>query len=79
MTKNCTACGIEIPAGRVKALPNTNTCVEHSTTATWKINVITVGNIEKDDHYQEVEIIKDPTVYEELQSMKRNQGNYSKQ
>lgn len=79
MTKNCKVCGIVIPEGRLKALPTATTCVEHSTTSAWKVNVVTVGDIEKDDHYQEVEIIKDPKVYEELQSLKRNQGNYSKQ
>ncbi len=28
--KNCIVCGIEIPEARVKALPKTKTCVDHS-------------------------------------------------
>ncbi len=32
MTKICSGCGKDIPAGRLKALPNTRTCVECSST-----------------------------------------------
>lgn len=31
-TKYCKVCGIQIPELRLKALPNTVTCVKHSTT-----------------------------------------------
>lgn len=30
MKKFCRVCGIEISEGRLKALPDTNTCTEHS-------------------------------------------------
>lgn len=30
MTKFCISCGKEIPAGRLEALPHTETCVKHS-------------------------------------------------
>ena len=79
MSINCKVCGVEIPAGRLKILPHTKTCVNHSTEGAWKVNVITVGDIDKDDHYQDVEIIKDPKAYEELQNYRKQLGNYSKQ
>lgn len=32
----CTHCGIEIPAARLEALPETKTCVEHSSVQPYK-------------------------------------------
>lgn len=78
MTKLCKICNAEIPAGRLKAIPNAQTCVQHSTESAWKVNVVNVGDVEKDDHYQEFEIIKDPSTYQKLQDYKNQQGNYSK-
>lgn len=78
MTKKCKTCGIVIPEGRVKALPHTQTCIEHSDATNWKVNVITIGNVDKDEHYQEIQIIKDPSTYEELQNYRKQMGNYSK-
>ncbi len=73
--KNCKVCGIEIPAGRLKALPTATTCVEHSTTSRFGHNIVQVGNLE-DDGYQEVEVIRDPKALEALNQYKQQQGNY---
>jgi len=44
---------------------------------TYKANTITVGNIEKDDHYNEVQIIKDPVAQRELELYRKQQGTYN--
>lgn len=77
MTKLCKVCNEPIPEGRLKALPLTETCTTHSTTMTYKANTITVGNIEKDDHYNEVQIIKDPVAQRELELYRKQQGTYN--
>ena len=77
MTKLCKVCNEPIPEGRLKALPHTETCTAHSTTATYRANTITVGNIEKDEHYNEVQIIKDPATQQELEHYRRQQGTYN--
>ena len=75
-TKTCIVCGAEIPEGRLKIVPNTKTCVAHSTQGAYKSSVVTVGNVDKDEHYQELEIIKDDTAYEQLEHYKKQQGNH---
>lgn len=31
MSRKCEECGVEIPVGRLQALPDTTTCIKHST------------------------------------------------
>jgi hypothetical protein len=77
MTKLCKVCNEPIPEGRLKAVPNTETCTTHSPTVTYRANTITVGNIEKDEHYNEVQIIKDPGAQRDLDNYRRQQGTYN--
>jgi hypothetical protein len=75
-TKTCIVCGCEIPEGRLKILPNTKTCVEHSTQGAYKSSLVTMGNVDKDEHFQEIEIIKDDQSFEQLEYYKKQQGNH---
>lgn len=75
MTKICTVCGTEIPAGRLKALPMTNTCIQHSSAEKFGTNIVQYGNIE-DDGFQEIEIVRDPRVFAQLNEYKKQQGSY---
>ena len=61
----CTRCDNEIQPGRLKALPNTKTCVECSTTSAWYLRNIVSGKTE----YMETEIIKDPKAAKVLREM----------
>ena len=74
--KTCKVCGSQIPKGRLKALPNTLTCVEHSTTSPFSLNIIQHGELE-DDGYQEFEIVRDPKVAAELEHYKQQIGKYT--
>ncbi len=38
--KNCTVCGSQIPEGRLKAVPNAVTCVEHSNATRFAANIV---------------------------------------
>ena len=73
--KNCKVCGTVIPEGRLKAIPGTNTCTEHSAASKFSANVVQHGDLE-DDGFQEVEIIRDPQAVEQLQYYKNQQGRY---
>ena len=35
MARQCIVCSADIPEGRIKILPNTKTCVNHSTTESY--------------------------------------------
>ena len=73
--RKCSVCGTEIPEARVKALPNTTTCVQHSTTERFGLNIVQHGTLE-DDGFQEVEIIRNPRSMEQLNEYKKQLGNY---
>lgn len=75
MSKHCKICGVEIPAGRLKILPHTTTCTEHSNTSRFASNIIQHGNLE-DDGFQEVEIVRDPKHIEQLNQYKDQIGKY---
>jgi len=66
----CTKCQELIPEGRLKALPETRTCTECSTTSAWYLRNIVSGKTE----YMETEIIKDPKSAEVLRKMDLNVG-----
>ena len=55
--KYCRVCGEEIPEGRIKALPNAETCVEHSSAEKKKGFVV----ISSKTTYSELEIVDDST------------------
>jgi hypothetical protein len=72
----CIACGIEIPEGRLKALPGTKTCVQHSTTERFAVNVVSYGDAEAGELTQEVEVIRDKKAVDKLESYKKQLGSY---
>ena len=55
----CTVCGDEINPLRVKALPDTKTCVNHSTVGAKRGRILTLG--EGDQTYNEIEILDEET------------------
>lgn len=55
--KYCIVCGEVIPEGRVKALPNVETCVEHSEAKKKKGFVVISGKTT----YSELDIVEDST------------------
>ena len=61
----CNICFNEINPLRLKALPDTKTCVECSSTSRWYVRNIISGKTE----YAETEVIKDPNVAEEIAAM----------
>jgi hypothetical protein len=73
--KNCSVCGTQIPEGRLKALPNTSTCTEHSSASKFGLNIVQHGKLE-DDGFQEVEIVRDPRAMEQLKYYKDQLGKY---
>lgn len=73
--KNCKVCGQEIPAGRIKALPNATTCVQHSNADKFIANIISYGNPESDLN-QEIEIIRSKNVADQLETYYKQQGTY---
>lgn len=73
--KNCKVCQQPIPEGRLKALPGTDVCTEHSSASTYKANIINYGQTE-DDSYQEIEIIRDVKLFEELNHYRNQVGQF---
>lgn len=59
----CTVCQEEINPLRVKALPDTKTCVNHSTVGAKRGRILTLG--EGDHTYNEIEIL-DEDVYRKV-------------
>ena len=74
--KNCCVCNNPIPEGRLKALPHTNTCVQHSTTGRYSANIVSYGDPEKGELNQEFEIIRDQRVIQDLETYRKQMGNY---
>lgn len=73
--KTCKVCGTEIPAGRLKAVPNADTCVAHSGATKFAANVVQNGVLE-DDGFQELDIIRDEKSLEQLTYYKSQLGKY---
>ncbi len=73
--KNCKVCNQPIPEGRLKAIPGTNVCTEHSNTSAYVANIVGVGNPE-DDHYEVLDIIRDVRTAEQLTNYKQQIGAY---
>jgi len=71
----CIKCQEPIPEGRLKALPETRTCTECSTTSAWYLRNIVTGNNE----YMESEIIKDPKHAEVLRELDRKGGGITRE
>ena len=55
----CKVCGEEIHPLRLKILPNTVTCVEHSTTGQKRARTLSLG--QGDHNYNEIEILEEET------------------
>jgi hypothetical protein len=72
MARYCIVCNSEIPEGRLKILPHTRTCVNHSTTSAYAARPVHTGT-SADDAMQDIEIIRDPQLaqkYDEYNKMK---------
>lgn len=66
----CIKCTEEINPLRIKALPDTKTCVSCSSTGRWYVRNIISGKTT----YAETEVIKDPNVAKNIAAMDRRQG-----
>jgi len=66
----CIKCTEEINPLRLKALPDTKTCVSCSNTGRWYVRNIISGKTT----YAETEVIKDPNVAKNIAAMDRRQG-----
>lgn len=73
--KNCRVCGQQIPEGRLKAVPGTDVCTQHSNTSAYIANIVGVGNPE-DDHYEVLDIVRDAKAAEQLLQYKQQAGIY---
>lgn len=73
--KNCKVCQQPIPEGRLKALPGTDVCTEHSSASTYKANIVNYGQSE-DDSYQEIDIIRDQSTFEKLEHYRSQVGQF---
>ena len=72
MARRCIVCNVLIPEGRLKILPHTRTCVNHSTTSAYAARPIHTGT-SADDAMQDIAIIKDPAAaaeYDRLRDLK---------
>lgn len=63
----CAKCNVEIPNGRLKAIPNTKVCTPCSTENAYYANQV----VRNDEDYTEMEFIKDPRAIEELNRLKK--------
>ena len=70
MVDKCIKCNIEINPLRLKALPETKTCVNCSSTERWYVRNIISGNTE----YAEAEVIKDPILADSIKNMDKRLG-----
>lgn len=73
--KKCRVCGQQIPEGRLKAVPGTDVCTQHSNTSAYVANIVGVGNPD-DDHYEVLDIVRDARTAEQLQQYKQQAGIY---
>lgn len=72
MEKKCIVCSNVIPEGRVKALPNVRTCVEHSTATPYGMRTVAYGTT-ADDAQQEFEIIRDAALVRKIEEYSKIQ------
>lgn len=73
--KHCKVCGTEIPAGRLKAVPGTQTCTQHSNASKFTANVVQNGTLEGDG-FQELDIVRSAQAQEQLEYYKSQLGRY---
>jgi hypothetical protein len=75
MTRNCKVCNTPIPEGRLKAIPHTWTCTEHSSAQPFSAAIHSYGDVE-DDVYQEIEILRTPEEQSAYKAYYNSLGNY---
>lgn len=66
----CVKCAVEINPLRLKALPETKTCVNCSSTSRWYVRNVISGKT----CYAETEVIKDPESAERIMKMDKRTG-----
>ena len=76
MIKFCKGCKEEIHPMRVKALPNTQTCVNCSTTGAKKSITVLKGDVSKDDTWVDV-VFMDEETYESYTNTTKNENHIS--
>lgn len=74
--RKCITCGTEIPEGRIKAMPSTNTCVQHSQADRYVGNVVSQGNPEAGDSFEELDVVRTVEDQQRLAQYKAQLGNY---
>lgn len=77
MARKCIVCNVEIPEARVKILPGTKTCVNHSTASPYSIRTVSYGTT-ADDAQQEFEIIRDADLARKIQEYEKLSSKLSK-
>ena len=77
MIKFCKGCREEIHPMRVKALPNTQTCVNCSTTGAKRAITVLNGDVSKDDTWVDV-VFMDEETYESYTNTSKKQNHISK-
>lgn len=74
--KKCTVCGVEIPEGRLKILPNTKTCVNHSQASRYVGNIVSQGDAEAGEAFQEFDILRSESDVRALELYRDKLGSY---
>lgn len=74
--KKCTVCGVEIPEGRLKVLPNTKTCVNHSQASRYVGNIVSQGDVEAGEAFQEFDIVRSDDGKRALELYRDKLGSY---
>lgn len=75
MERICKVCGIAIPEGRLKAIPTTRTCTEHSNAERFSAAINSFGT-SGDNAYQEIEILRTHEDKESYHKYKSSLGTY---
>lgn len=74
--KKCSVCNSIIPEARLKALPKTTTCVQHSNAQPFGMNIVSYGDPEAGELTQEFEVVRDMQILSELNQYKQQMGSY---
>lgn len=74
--KKCAVCGVEIPEGRLKIIPNTKTCVNHSQASRYVGNIVSQGDVEAGEVYQEFDILRSESDMRALELYRDKLGSY---
>jgi len=74
MARQCVVCNTDIPEGRLKILPNTKTCVNHSTTESYAARR-TFNGTSADDLESGIQIFKNQEEARRMDHLDNQQYN----